>query len=266
MTSSDDYRRETVRVPASLASSLISEIRKRLGLSEEKLADLLGLEDGQTIVGWEEVVCDCRVWDLEDVQAMQTIAWTLVEMIYHFGVQHGETDLEAAKATQAWKTVLQRVEDKDQHPGLEYLAALIATYGVPELAREYVAGRVSGSIAKTGRPDPLPPARTSTPGELFYQYQEIKDAFGGLHPHQYRAVLRVDARHARYKSFETRSQPRKKNLPRLRFVESQGVWKVKGAREEARRQVASRHDVSPETVQGWERSLSEADRLLEQSE
>jgi len=266
VTTSDEHRGGRVPIPESLASSMIAEIRKRLGLTEETLADLLGLEGGHTIVGWEEAVVDCRVWDLEDVESMGSVAWMLVEMIYQFGVQHGGNDRKAAEATLAWKTVLGRLEEKNKHPSPDYLIELIRIYGVPELARDYVAGRLSKSIAKVGRPDPLPPPSASASGGLFYLYQEVKDAFGGIEPHQYRAVSQVDARHARYKSFETRRKPRKRNLPRLRFVESQKVWKVKGAREEARRQVASRLGVSPETVQGWERSLSKVDRLLDQAE
>ena len=142
-----------------------------------------------------------------------------------------------------WRHVLRVVEEERRHPSPEYLADLIRRYGVPDFAREYVAWRQTNSLPR-GLPIP-PPRRPTTPDELdlaiasgvHWNTGAICIVSDGLTLDQYRCVRAVQRRYARYVAFQTRKKPRRRNLPRLKYIQSRRVWRVKDPKAQARKRV-----------------------------
>jgi len=162
----------------------------------------------------------------------------------------------------AWRIVLRAVKERGRHPAPEYLGALIRDYGVPDFARSYVGGRVSGEIVPRGRPVPLPPR--SSDGSLFFLDELLKEAFGGLDAHRYKILSYARNRAEAYSAFQTLREPRKENLHRLRFLPSRKAWIVKEPVREARRQVAKRWHFSAATIEDWDRNDRAAARRARQ--
>lgn len=151
-----------------------------------------------------------------------------------------------------WWPVIRAVEDEDSHPSRHHLAALIARYGVPPWAREYVAARLSEEEKPPGRRREYP-----RPGSW--------ERAHGISPRKSCAVATVHRLHHRFAQYETRDRRignegrrfRWLNEPvKLRWIESRGVWRIKAPKVQALRLVARRYYVSPATVEGWERRMA----------
>ena len=165
-----------------------------------------------------------------------------------------------------WLYVLSVVEKENRHPSPKYLAELITLFGVPDFAREYVAWRQTNSLP-AGKP--IKPPRRPTTVEEFdlacatgrYRYHgAIRIVSDGLTLDQGRLVRAFLRRYARYKAFETRRKPRMDNLHRLKFVKSQGVWKVKGPKELALKRVTRGRPVAVTTLLDWVKQVRQGPR------
>ena len=157
-------------------------------------------------------------------------------------------EAEAAQGEARWRIVLEEVKSSGRHPEEKHLEEIIARFGVPGFAGSYVAGRFSGRIRPgNGRPRSLLPLKD----------MELLESLGLPNTQPIIRQLALDyleTRHMRYKNFESRRSPRKDNRPRLWYVKSRGVWRVKNPKTEARRQVARRMCISPATLEDWERA------------
>ena len=167
-----------------------------------------------------------------------------------------------------WRALLNFVKREGRHPSPVLLADLVKRYGVPDFAREYCGWRQTHRIPP-GRPIPLP-RRPTTHLELdlaiatgrCWDYGAIRIFSDGLKVERFYAVCALHRRWARYAAIETRRKPRRQNLPLLRFIESRGVWKVRGPKALALKKVACRFHVESTTLLDWEDKLRQGPREL----
>ncbi len=171
-------------------------------------------------------------------------------------------DMRRERGERRWRALLQAAE-AGRHAPLEYLLRLMASAGVPDFAGRYAADRFSGKIGPPGRPA-RPPLDTRDLETLQYHFDGGRIPWSGvaarngvesLFPSQFVAVAAVRCLHARCKAFETTREPRHANKPRLQYIESRGVWRVKNPKGEARRRVARDWGVKPSTLAEWERRI-----------
>ncbi len=148
-----------------------------------------------------------------------------------------------------WKRVILRWLSEDRHPDLKSLGALIRWHGVPAdepTVREYVARRLGAPGT-----DPIRPGSGRT---YTVDPNPLRDALSPDQDHQHR-LYRLQRRHERYQRFTTRQEPSKRNLPRCRFVEARGLWKLKSPKAEALRQVARRSGLSESYLEALEKEF-----------
>jgi hypothetical protein len=170
--------------------------------------------------------------------------------------------MQQGRLERRWRSLIQAAEE-GRHVSAAYVADLIRAGPIPDFARNYVADRMSRTIAPSGRPA-RPPLDPGDLASLWHHFDDTKvpwqrvfpkSSLSVLFPPQFLAVLAVRWRHGCYKAFETAREPRRENKPRLRWIESRGVWRLKNPKDEAACYVAQRLGVKQKTLDDWERRV-----------
>lgn len=158
------------------------------------------------------------------------------------------TEWENWQAWIRWRAILEMAQ-QEKHVSDDILAELVRQWGVPNFARVYVASRLKG--APPVRPS-SPPLDPLFPEWVRYHFDPGQKCRRAEEASMFRAVADVWKRARRYRTFETKARPRQENRPHLRYIRSQGVWRVRSPKARAREKVGGRLNISERALKNWE--------------